>query len=390
MNSSTIIALIMGSLGGVLASSVNSITRVPTQIYYFFKRQFTVTCVIRNDNALYNTIEDYINHYYPLEKFRILKGRFNKLSIGESTFFLKFENKYMVITSYEDRQTHKSSHDTHGIKYYVITTLGRNHDTIKDFVQKAKDHREVEYKDKVRVTEKKRDYWWDEKVKRRPMSSVIMDKTEKEKLVNHIRWFLDNEAWYDERCIPYRLGILLYGPPGTGKSSLIRVLATEFNLPINNISDFNSFNLHGVETKSINVIEDIDSYDEVKERDPEYEIDGPIIIDQKSKGAINIANILNILDGIASKDNYLIIATTNHIDKLDQALIRPGRFDIKIELGYIDMDMLKEYIEFHYKDIPYDLSSKKIKPEISASILQQKLLEKYTLKELIDFVCIDI
>ena len=71
MNSSTIIALIMGSLGGVLASSVNSITRVPTQIYYFFKRQFTVTCVIRNDNALYNTIEDYINHYYPLEKFRI-------------------------------------------------------------------------------------------------------------------------------------------------------------------------------------------------------------------------------------------------------------------------------------------------------------------------------
>lgn len=65
-------------------------------------------------------------------------------------------------------------------------------------------------------------------MKKRPVSSVILDKGISEMALNDIREFCKSSGWYSERGIPYRRGYLLHGPPGCGKSSFITALAGEW------------------------------------------------------------------------------------------------------------------------------------------------------------------
>ena len=56
---------------------------------------------------------------------------------------------------------------------------------------------------------------------------------------------------------------------------------------------------------------------------------------------LNLSFLLNVLDGTMAPENFIFVMTTNHIDKLDPALIRPGRMDINIELKKCDRYQLK-------------------------------------------------
>lgn len=61
--------------------------------------------------------------------------------------------------------------------------------------------------------------------RKRPLSSVILDRGLSEKILDDVREFINSPKWYMDRGIPYRRGYLLYGPPGCGKSSYIMALA---------------------------------------------------------------------------------------------------------------------------------------------------------------------
>lgn len=133
--------------------------------------------------------------------------------------------------------------------------------------------------------------------------------------------FLSKEAFYRTAGIPYKRGVLLYGPPGTGKTSLIRTFIKEhpeiYGIIVDCKEDFDSdigAYLESVtsDIPKILVMEDVDGLSERKRTE-----------------------LLNFLDGLKSLDKTFIIATTNHADKLDAALInRPSRFDrvYKIDL----------------------------------------------------------
>ncbi|KAJ2799425.1 Complex III assembly protein translocase and chaperone [Coemansia guatemalensis] len=169
--------------------------------------------------------------------------------------------------------------------------------------------------------------------KRRALASVVLDRGVSEAVLADVADFVANAAWYDARGIPYRRGYLLHGPPGTGKTSFIRALAGHlgFNICILNLSergltdDRLSHLLAVAPERSLLLLEDVDAAFTPARQLPEHAALRP--------SAVTFSGLLNALDGVASSDERIIFMTTNHFDRLDPALIRPGRVDLKVFLG---------------------------------------------------------
>ncbi|KAI9791302.1 MAG: hypothetical protein M1816_004083 [Peltula sp. TS41687] len=169
--------------------------------------------------------------------------------------------------------------------------------------------------------------------RKRPLDSVILDKGVKESIVDDVKDFLNSGKWYFDRGIPYRRGYLLHGPPGTGKSSFIQALAGEldYNISILNLSergltdDRLNHLLTNIPTRTIVLLEDVDAA--FSNRRTQTDTHG-------YRGAnVTFSGLLNALDGVTSAEERLIFLTTNHVDRLDEALVRPGRVDMAVRLG---------------------------------------------------------
>ncbi|USM11502.1 ATPase family protein [Citromicrobium phage vB_CbaS-RXM] len=207
--------------------------------------------------------------------------------------------------------------------------------------------------------------WWKRtgKLPLRPLSTVFTSDRQGQKLVDHILAFDGKREECRRKGIPWRTGALLYGPPGTGKTSLIHAVASETGRSICYLS------LGAVEkdqhltelitasrdwSKTILVIEDVDATGVAVERrdDPPppptvYDESGAEVAlpSPKSKEPpkpVTMSALLNSLDGLISPDGLVAIATTNHPEKLDPALVREGRFDLKINLGPLEFKAFAE------------------------------------------------
>ncbi|KAI5967481.1 BCS1 [Candida margitis] len=166
---------------------------------------------------------------------------------------------------------------------------------------------------------------------KRLLGSVILDKGIAEGVVDDVRDFLTSGEWYHRRGIPYRRGYLLYGPPGSGKTSFIQALAGEldYNICILNISE-NSLTddrlnhlMNHIPNRSILLLEDVDAAFNKREQST----------DQGYTSGVTFSGLLNALDGVASAEECITFMTTNHPERLDPALLRPGRVDYKVLIG---------------------------------------------------------
>lgn len=203
--------------------------------------------------------------------------------------------------------------------------------------------------------------------------------SDREILLKKLNYFLENEEEYQRRGIPYNIGFLLYGSAGCGKTSCIKAISNltnrhivEVNLKNIKTCDefikiFNDDELNGQyipHHKKIIVLEDIDCMiDIVKERKndneteyPEEEGEETTTVKSKLKSAIDqnqltLSCILNTIDGILENYGRILIMTTNHVEKLDKALIRAGRIDMKINFTKCDNKMYHDIINnyFHSK-----------------------------------------
>lgn len=137
--------------------------------------------------------------------------------------------------------------------------------------------------------------------------------------------------WYKNKGVPYRRGYLLYGPPGTGKTSFTQAIAGELKLNIcylnlsggNLCDDGLNRALNDAPADSIILLEDIDGIFIQRE-----EVQG----NKRRRRRVTFSGLLNALDGVRSQEGRILFMTTNHKEKLDPALLRPGRCDFHVKL----------------------------------------------------------
>ncbi|XP_051187702.1 AAA-ATPase At4g25835-like [Lolium perenne] len=191
--------------------------------------------------------------------------------------------------------------------------------------------------------------------------TLAMDPDRKESIKADLRDFADGSAFYERTGRAWKRGYLLYGPPGTGKSSMIAAMANflgydVYDLELTEVSSNAELRklLMKTTSKSIIVIEDIDCSVDLTNRaavpppgpKPRPSIDGSV--DQDAAGAaagrsITLSGLLNFTDGLWSccGSERIFVFTTNHIEKLDPALLRSGRMDMHVFMSYCSFPALK-------------------------------------------------
>ena len=191
------------------------------------------------------------------------------------------------------------------------------------------------------------EYWVTvEAYRPRLLESVILQPGDKEHLLQDIERFKESKHRYAHLGVPYHRGYLLYGPPGTGKTSLVSALAARFGMSIYavNLNDFTDRSLQAaindVPPNSIILFEDIDCMqsrqtkteaEDGKNESGDKAPDGKP--DLLARMGVTLSGLLNVLDGFYAPENVLFVMTTNRIEALDEALLRPGRIDYKLCLG---------------------------------------------------------
>lgn len=164
-----------------------------------------------------------------------------------------------------------------------------------------------------------------------------------EALLGDLQRFYRARERYAELGIPWRRGYLLHGPPGTGKTSLVTALASELRLNVCTLSLASPVvtdeKIHtllaAVPQRSLLLIEDVDAF--FHQRDAAH-----------TQVRLSFSGFLNALDGVATQEGNVLFMTTNHIDRLDEALIRAGRIDERVALDVCDEDQLRRlYLKFH-------------------------------------------
>ncbi|KIJ55118.1 hypothetical protein M422DRAFT_151461 [Sphaerobolus stellatus SS14] len=231
-----------------------------------------------------------------------------------------------------------------------ISVVARNNTVLKKLVLEAKRtyEKDAEHRVHIFIADVHGSWRWNGARQKRPMSSIVLEPGIKEMILNDCKDFLRSEEWYAERGIPFRRGYLLHGVPGSGKTSLIHSLAGELGLDIyvvslssKGMSDNTLSSLMGdVPSRCIVLLEDLDAaFTRGVSRDSSS-TGAP----SSSKGAtgdaataetkdsdgntLSLSGLLNSLDGVAAAEGRLLFATTNHIERLDPALSRPGRMDV--------------------------------------------------------------
>jgi chaperone BCS1 len=170
----------------------------------------------------------------------------------------------------------------------------------------------------------------------RKLDSVVLKAGQKEAIVADLKRFFASFARYEDLGIPWRRGYLLYGPPGTGKTSLVTALASELSLNVcvlslasPNVTDEKIGNLLAtVPQRSIILIEDVDAFFQQRAK-----------ADAQVK--VSYSGFINALDGVAAHEGSVVFLTTNHPERIDEAAIRSGRVDFRMELGRCDADQLE-------------------------------------------------
>lgn len=234
--------------------------------------------------------------------------------------------------------------------------------------------------------------------------TLAMDKKLKQSIIDDLDRFMKRKDYYRKIGKAWKRGYLLYGPPGTGKSSLIAAMANHLRFDIYDLeltavtsnSDLRRL-LVNMDNRSILVIEDIDCTIELKQRQEAEGHDESDSTEQnKGEGKVTLSGLLNFVDGLwsTSGEERIIVFTTNYKERLDPALLRPGRMDMHIHMGYCTPESFQilannyHSIEYHdtYPEIEKLIKEVTVTPAEVAEVLMRNDDTDVVLHDLVDFL----
>lgn len=349
--------------GGLLLMIIGGISvylrAVPERLWVWIVDQTTMTITIKDDDAAFTWVKEWFLEQQFLKRVRrvdldttIRSERTALIPAPGMHWFWYAGRPFQVWFSRSENTRERTAKR---VETLTFRTIGRQQSVLRGFV-----------KDVVACHTRRmgvqswlytyNDGWeYSENYTPRLLESVVLDAAEKERLVRDITEFRNAKHRYQQLGVPYHRGYLLYGPPGTGKTSLVSALAAHFGLSVYclNLTEFNDRNLtHAVSQiprNSVLLFEDIDCMKGGQARS----VSGENLAQSDAKkkegvsNGVTLSGLLNVLDGFFAPTGVVFMMTTNHIEALDPALLRPGRIDYRLYLGKAtDAQKLELYRRF--------------------------------------------
>jgi mitochondrial chaperone BCS1 len=359
MNMKTVFEIVKGALagqnqfasGGLLLMIVGAVSvwlrAVPEKIWYWIVRQTTMLITVNDDDAAFVWVKEWFLEQKFLKRIRHVDldttMRNERIAMIPAPGMHRFWYGGRPFQVWFSRSEDSHERATRRMESLTFRTLGRKRVFLQRFVDDVVSchTRRMGVQSYLYIYNDGWDYV--EGYAPRLLDSVVLQPGEKEHLVEDVKGFRASKQRYARLGIPYHRGYLLYGPPGTGKTSLVSALAAHFGLSIYviNLTDFsdrslmNAVNL--VPASSVLLFEDIDCAKSGKAREAASVANGGTQTQNEKANAVangvTLSGLLNVLDGFYAPTNVLFVMTTNHIEVLDEALLRPGRIDYRLYLG---------------------------------------------------------
>lgn len=324
---------------------------------------------------------DYLNIAYLAIKLSNYKNQqlvdHDYLLPNDVKFSIKYEKDTIYFKTYRSKEIAGTEHAVLYLNFIELSS--KNIEILKEFCSDAHD---VYYKDHffekntVSISVPNQFGNWNHyaNLQRRNINSIILDIGVKENIIERITTFKKQNKEYEKYGIPYKKAICLYGPPGTGKSSIIFTIASKFKMNIaimnfgSGVTDITFIKLiSNLPDNCILLLEDIDALFTKRKAES-----------GSQDGFLSFSTVLNVLDGNLRKNGLITFITTNHLEQLDPALLRKGRMDDIIEIGYIQKAQIIEFGKLFYPKITknqldeyclYISSIKKLSPSVLSSFM---------------------
>lgn len=340
-----LLLMVLGGIGVFVRS-------LPHRLWTWLVGQCTMTLMVDNEDQAFTWVKEWFLEQKSLRKIRsldvdtTLRGAEVALipAPGGHWFFCGRRLFWVSFSRSEDTK----GWTPRRIESLSFRTLGRDQAILKSFINEV-----------VACHRRKRrtsshlhlyDDGWEqvEAYSPRLLESVLLKPGEKEHLIGDLERFRSARARYQRLGVPYHRGYLLYGPPGTGKTSLVSALAARFGMSIYvvNLAEMNDRTIktaaNSVPENSVVLFEDIDcmkagsrrlgssEWPRTRVAPPQLAADATVPPD---RAGVSLSGLLNVLDGFHAPENVIFVMTTNDIDALDPALLRPGRIDYRLFLG---------------------------------------------------------
>jgi len=390
MNSIITSALLLTAAEIVADSLKTKITSVTNWI----SDQFVVSLEIRSSDEAFEWVEYWLDEQpYSKSNRRLLLTTFkgtqdNGFSSqiyltpapGHHVFYYKNNLIWLNRTS-DEAQSKGRSNDyesfTKPKESFKLTLFGRSQKIIKELVDDLQETAKRMLKQKPKFYSSIYGSWHDRSdIIQRKVDSVILPNQEEKKIIEDLKWFLDSADWYKVRGIPYRRGYLFHGIPGSGKSSLVTALAGELglNLYMLNLNAVGMTDdrlldmIHNIKDRSLILFEDIDVVQPRRDS-----------VTKSNVEKISLSGLLNVIDGPSAREGCAVFMTTNYKDKLDKALIRAGRTDVKLEFSYATPPQIYRFYQIFFDDkataSPKEIERLHHDRNYSMADIQQKFIE---------------